>query len=91
MAPQWIVTELLKAEGFTDIQYVKVTIAGVSTALASGEVDISMHFVGPLVIQLDAGAPITVLGGVHVGCFELFGTDRVRDDPRSEGQDGRDH
>jgi NitT/TauT family transport system substrate-binding protein len=57
---------------------VKVTIAGVSTALASGEIDISMHFVGPLVIQLDAGAPITALGGVHVGCFELFGTDRVR-------------
>ena len=32
----------------------------------------------PLVIRLDAGDPITVLGGVHVGCFELFGTDRVR-------------
>ena len=37
-----------------------------------------MHFVAPLVIQLDAGDPITLLGGVHVGCFELFGTDRVR-------------
>ena len=78
VAPQFIVTDLLKAEGFTDIKYVKMTIAGISKALASGEVDVSMHFVGPLVIQLDAGAPITVLGGVHVGCFELFGTDRVR-------------
>jgi NitT/TauT family transport system substrate-binding protein len=78
VAPQFIVTELLKAEGFTDIKYVKVPIAGVSKALASGEADVSMHFVGPLVIELDAGAPITVLGGVHVGCFELFGTDRVR-------------
>jgi NitT/TauT family transport system substrate-binding protein len=77
VAPQFIVTELLKAEGFTDIKYEKVTIAGVTKALASGEVDISMHFVGPLVIQLDAGAPITALAGVHVGCFELFGTDRV--------------
>jgi hypothetical protein len=76
--PQFIVTDLLKAEGFTDIKYVKVTIAGTSKALASGEVDVSMHFVGPLVIELDAGAPITVLGGVHVGCFELFGSDRVR-------------
>ena len=36
------------------------------------------HFAPPLVIQLDAGDPIVVLGGVHVGCFELFGTDRVR-------------
>src|SRR5258706_6351459 len=43
VAPQFIVTELLKAEGFTDIKYVKVTIAGIAKALASGEVDISMH------------------------------------------------
>src|SRR5882762_8793478 len=52
VAPQFIVAELLKAEGFTDIKYVKVTIGGITKALASGEVDISMHFVGPLVIQL---------------------------------------
>jgi NitT/TauT family transport system substrate-binding protein len=78
VAPQFIITELLKTEGFTDIKYVKVTLAGISKALASGEVDVSLHFVGPLVIQLDAGEPITVLGGVHVGCFELFGTDRIR-------------
>ncbi len=78
VAPQYIVGELLKAEGFSDIKYVKMTTAGISKALASGEIDVSMHFVGPLVIQLDAGDPITVLGGVHVGCFELFGTDGVR-------------
>jgi NitT/TauT family transport system substrate-binding protein len=78
VAPQFIVRELLKAEGFTDIKYVKLTMADTPKALASGAVDISMGFVGPLVIQLDAGAPITALGGVHVGCFELFGTDRVR-------------
>ena len=46
MAPQYIVGELLKAEGFSDIKYVKMTMAGVSKALASGEVDVSMHFVG---------------------------------------------
>ena len=78
VAPQYIITDLLKAEGFTDIKYVKLTVADTAKALASGEVDISLGFVGPLVIQLDAGAPITVLGGVHPGCFELFGTDRVR-------------
>ena len=78
VAPQYIVGELLKAEGFSDIKYVKLPVADPSKALASGEVDVSLHFVGPLVIQLDAGDPITVLGGVHVGCFELFGTDRVR-------------
>ncbi len=78
VAPQYVVGELLKAEGFTDIKYAKMTIAGGLKALPSGEIDVSMGFVGPLLIQLDAGAPITALGGVHVGCFELFGTDRVR-------------
>ena len=78
MAPQYIVTELLKAEGFTDVKFVKMTLAGLSRAVALGEVDISLNFVAPLVIQLDAGDPVTVVGGVHVGCFELFGTDRVR-------------
>ncbi len=78
VAPQYIVGELLKAEGFSDVKYVKTTVADVSKALASGDVDVSLLFVAPLVIQLDAGAPITLLGGVHVGCFELFGTDRVR-------------
>ena len=47
-APQYIVGELLKAEGFSDIKYVKMTTAGISKALASGEVDVSLHFVGPL-------------------------------------------
>jgi NitT/TauT family transport system substrate-binding protein len=77
-APQYIVEGLLKAEGFSDIKYVKTTIAGISKLLASGDVDVSLHFVAPLLIQLDAGDPVTVLGGVHPGCFELFGTDRVR-------------
>ena len=67
VAPQYVVGELLKAEGFTDIKYVKTTIAGVLKALASGEIDVSMGFVGPLLIQLDAGAPLTALGGVHPG------------------------
>jgi NitT/TauT family transport system substrate-binding protein len=78
VAPQYIVGELLKAEGFSDIEYVKLKVADPSKALASGEVDVSLHFVAPLVMQLDAGDPITLLGGVHVGCYELFGTDRVR-------------
>ena len=68
----------MKAEGFSEIRYVKTTVAGISKALASGEVDVSLHFAAPLVIMLDAGDPVTVLGGVHPGCFELFGTDRVR-------------
>ena len=72
VAPQYIVNELLKTEGFTDIQYVKMDIGAVSPSLATGTIDFTLHFAAPLTIQLDAEDPIVVLGGVHVGCFELF-------------------
>jgi NitT/TauT family transport system substrate-binding protein len=27
---------------------------------------------------MDTGAPVVILAGVHVGCFELFGTEQIR-------------
>jgi NitT/TauT family transport system substrate-binding protein len=78
-APQYVAGELLKAEGFTDVQYVqKGGALGITEALASGEADINNHFVAPTIIRVEAGDPIVILGGLHIGCFELFGTDRVR-------------
>jgi NitT/TauT family transport system substrate-binding protein len=37
-----------------------------------------MAFVAPFLMSVDTGHPIVLLGGVHVGCFEVFGTDQVR-------------
>jgi len=36
------------------------------------------HSVGRSSFRLDAQDPIVLLAGIHVGCFELFGTDRIR-------------
>src|SRR5439155_1003342 len=47
-------------------------------ALASGEADISGHFAAPVMLRVEAGDPIVILAGEHVGCFELLGTDRIR-------------
>ena len=78
-APQYVAEELLRGEGFSDIQYVTKSSPGeIGKALASGEADINLHFAGPLILSLDAGDPIVILSGSHVGCFELFGTDKVR-------------
>jgi NitT/TauT family transport system substrate-binding protein len=78
IAPQYVVEELLQSEGFTEVQYVE-TVAGASTtqALAAGEVHLTLSFAAPAIIQVDIGEPIVMLAGIHVGCFELFGTDRV--------------
>jgi NitT/TauT family transport system substrate-binding protein len=78
-APEYLAEEFLWGEGFTEVQYVTTTGgAGISKALASGEADISMVFSGPLLLRVDAGDPIIFMAGVHIGCFELFGTERVR-------------
>jgi NitT/TauT family transport system substrate-binding protein len=79
IAPQYVAEELLRAEGFTDVRYV-ATEAGIgqSEAIGRGEVDFSLNFAAPVIIPLDAGTPITVIAGVHVGCFELFGQEAIR-------------
>jgi NitT/TauT family transport system substrate-binding protein len=74
---------LLRAEGFTDIQYVGDGAAGIgglpaAQALGTGVVDISMNFAAPLAVAIDTGAPISILAGIHPGCFELFGGERIR-------------
>ena len=80
LAPQYVAEELLRAEGFDQIEYVGGQIGGLSMAQAvgQGQIDISMNFAAPLVVALDEGVPIVLLAGVHAGCFELFGSDKVR-------------
>ena len=79
LAPMYVAEELLRSEGFTDVQYVKKpSTAFIPTTLAAGETDIVMGFAPSYIMQLDAGDPVVVLAGVHAGCYELFGTDRVR-------------
>lgn len=78
IAAQYLAQEFLSGEGFTDVQYVKTGIELFTKAVVSGAVDLTMNFSGPLLTRVDAGDPIVILAGVHVGCFELFGTDRVR-------------
>jgi len=80
IAPQYVAEELLRLEGFSDVQYVrKETGAEAYRALAAGEIHFLTQAVGATVLlQLDAGDPVVVVAGIHVGCFELFATDRVR-------------
>lgn len=77
-APQYVAEELLRTEGFSEISYIEYSGGPVSTPLVAGQADISMNFVGPNIIQLDAGDPVVFLAGVHVGCFEVFAKEGVR-------------
>jgi NitT/TauT family transport system substrate-binding protein len=77
-APQYVAEQLLRTEGFSDISYVETPGGPVSTLLASGQADISMNFVGPNIIRVEAGDPVVFLAGAHVGCFEVFGGEGVK-------------
>ena len=82
IAPQYVAEALLQAEGFTRGALrrgrPRQNRASAFQQLASGAIDLGMAFVTPFILQVDAGVPIVLLGGVHVGCYEVFGTDRVR-------------
>jgi NitT/TauT family transport system substrate-binding protein len=78
VAPYYVAEELLQGEGFTEVRHVQTGVTLWTQAVLSGEVDIVLNFVGPLLVRLDAGDPLIILAGAHVGCFELFGTERVR-------------
>ena len=78
IAPQYVAEELLRSEGFTNVQYVDVANTDIYPAFASNTVDISMAFVAPFIVQIDKRLPIVLLSGIHVGCFELFGQERVK-------------
>jgi NitT/TauT family transport system substrate-binding protein len=78
-APQYVAEELLRSEGFSEVLYIKKEgPEAISGAVAAGEADINMHFSGPLIIRLDRGEPVTILAGVHPGCYELFTAQPLR-------------
>jgi NitT/TauT family transport system substrate-binding protein len=78
-APQYVAEELLRAEGFSEVQYVpRESAVAISPDLAAGEIDLNLHFAAPLIIQVDKGDPVVMLAGAHVGCFELIANDPVR-------------
>jgi hypothetical protein len=79
LAPTLIAGELLRAEGFKDIQYVRAPESfTVPELVARGEVHFASTFAGTLAHHLDNGLPITALAGIHAGCYELFAHEPIR-------------
>src|SRR6516162_7146467 len=79
VAPQDVVADLLRAEGFTDIRHVPLP-PGTNTpdAIARGMLDFGLNYATVQVAGIDRGVAMKILAGVHVGCFELFVTDAIR-------------
>jgi NitT/TauT family transport system substrate-binding protein len=78
LAPLLVAEDLLRAEGFTDIQYVSVPASfTIPDLVARGDCHFANTFAGTLVSHMDNDLPITGLSGVHSGCYELFAHEPV--------------
>jgi NitT/TauT family transport system substrate-binding protein len=78
IAPLYLAEELLRMDGFTDVQYLPLGTRNGLFALADGRGDIAMWDTPGLIPHLDAGRPLVLLAGVHGGCYELFANEHVR-------------
>jgi len=79
VAPQYVAEDLLRAEGFAEVNYVR-GISGLwpSEQLAKGQADFVQAYVAQHVMRTDAGDRVLALAGVHGGCAELVARDGIR-------------
>ena len=77
-APQYVCEALLRADGFTDVRYVDRTSPRQLEDLGRGNFDFDSGLPLTHAIAIDHGRPITVLTGVHAGCYELFAHGGIR-------------
>ena len=77
-APQYVCEALLRADGFTDVRYVDTNVTKQSEDLGSGKFDFKSSLSLSWITAIDAGAPIAIVTGVHVGCYELFAHGGIR-------------
>lgn len=75
MAATYFAEEFLYAEGFRKVEYV----AQATNIFAdSDSLDIDLATAAPLVASLDEDSRFLAVAGIHPGCQELFGNERVQ-------------
>src|SRR5215472_10679043 len=79
VAPQYVADRLLAAEGFTDVRYIDQGLSlDLSSKVGHGDADFTLDFAARTIQTIDSGGAVTVLSGVHVGCYELFAKEEIR-------------
>ena len=82
IAPLLVADELLRAEGFSEVHFVDMPWSGAQRVggalLPSDTVDFRLITPWTAAQRIDDGEPIVVLGGTHIGCFELFAREGIR-------------
>jgi NitT/TauT family transport system substrate-binding protein len=77
LTPEYIAEELLRLEGFSEVEYVTLTHSSTTDSLLENRADIDAFAPPNMLPYLDAGKPLVALAGLHGGCYEMFANDRV--------------
>jgi len=78
LAPEYLAEELLRLEGFSEVEYTESDQNLAGDMLVVNRADVTVESPPTLLPSLDAGKSVVVLSGIHGGCYELFGNERVR-------------
>jgi NitT/TauT family transport system substrate-binding protein len=78
LAPQYVAEELLRLEGFSEVEYVELGDSHPARVVYSGEADFTQDTSSTLLPAVDAGEPLVALAGLHAGCYELVAHAHVR-------------
>jgi NitT/TauT family transport system substrate-binding protein len=78
LAPGYLAEDLLHAEGFEQVEYVDVNINNTGATISAERVDLWPDAAPALVNTLASNESVVALGGIHAGCYELFGKTGIR-------------
>lgn len=78
VTPQYMAEDLLRADGFTEVEFIEAKDGLGINLLATGGADMMLEFAGLYLRQIDAGQPLVMIAGIHTGCFEIFGAPDIR-------------
>ena len=78
IAPQYMAEPFLREEGFTDVQYIPLTPKDALSRIASGEIDFGAGYMALLAPMIADGAPLVMLSGVHLGCWQVVATGDIK-------------
>jgi NitT/TauT family transport system substrate-binding protein len=77
-APLYVAEALLRADGFTDVQYIPIEPDNSDAGMvADGKLDFSQSYAPEALRQMDLGKPLMMLAGVHPGCHYLFAREPI--------------
>jgi NitT/TauT family transport system substrate-binding protein len=69
-APQYLAEDLLRLEGFSEIEFVDIEVNLPATLVELA--DLAIIGAPGIIPVIDSGQPVAVLSGLHIGCWELF-------------------